>query len=201
MGCCGSGSSSNGAKASAPVNGGGMMAMSLPGAKDGMEILEYIGTSASDMTWYGPESKVRYVFGGNRKVGYVDKRDVTKMVALVDQGKPTFRVYQKLHPEVSPEPVEGLVEGAVEEMLVEIEEEAPELITEAEHWTEFKSLEPVVTTGKSTAPFDPSGFSVNALRKQLDKLKESELEALLEAERFGLNRKGALNAIGEVLNG
>lgn len=91
MGCCGGSKLQlNGAAVtSAPYAPG-----TLPG-RDGFEILEYIGGNAGDMTWYGPETRTRYIFGGNRRVGYVDKRDVAKMVALVDQNQKVFKVYQK----------------------------------------------------------------------------------------------------------
>lgn len=93
MGCCGNKLKLNGGS-NESVSRMSVSAATLPG-KDGFEILEYIGTNVGDMTWYGPESRARYIFGGNRRVGYVDKRDVAKMVALLDQGKKAFRVYQK----------------------------------------------------------------------------------------------------------
>lgn len=204
MGCCGSGSSSNGAKAAAPANGGGMMAMSLPGARDGMEILEYIGTSASDMTWYGPESKVRYVFGGNRRVGYVDKRDAVKMVALVDQGKPTFRVYQKPVEEVS---------------VVELEEEILESIEEfpvVELGEEFLIDEPAAveimmtagaelvrvgrTTYTTSLPFSPADYSFRQLSKMVDELTADQLVALAEAEKAGKNRSSVISLFMDKAN-
>lgn len=215
MGCCGSGSSnSNGAKAAAPANGGGMMAMSLPGARDGMEILEYIGTSASDMTWYGPESKTRYVFGGNRKVGYVDKRDVAKMVALVDQGKPTFRIYQK--------PVE-------ETPAVEMSEEANQVMQEfelsralqgidtKEPGEEFLIDEPAAveimmtagaelvrvgrTTYTTSLPFSPADYSFRQLSKMVDELTADQLVALAEAEKAGKNRSSVIGLFTDKANG
>lgn len=204
MGCCGSGSKIQAAKLNGGGGGATMQAQLLPG-RDGMEILEYVGTSAGDMTWWGPVSQTRYIFGGNRRVGYVDKRDVEKMVALVDQGAKVFRVYQK--------PVEK-----PKAEVVEIREEVPgfEPVILEESWTEFKDLAPMVTTAKTIndpveaamvigvaatrPPFDPAGFSVNALKGRLNNLNEAQLAALLEAEKTGLNRKGAINAIEEVLN-
>lgn len=96
MGCCGSGNSN------AVVSGGSQMAMaaaslngsSLPG-QAGFEILEYIGASTGDMSWFGPVTKTRYVFGGNRRVGYVDIKDAPGMVAMADGGRRVFRVYVK----------------------------------------------------------------------------------------------------------
>lgn len=157
MGCCGN--------SKIKYNGSGetvskisMVAGALPG-REGFEILEYIGSNVGDMTWYGPESRTRYIFGGNRRVGYVDKRDVAKMVALLDQGKKVFRVYHKT---VETKP-----------LTTEVKEE-------------------------TTLPFDPSELSVNQIKARLDTLSDKEIEALIEAEKAGLNRKGAIGALEAV---
>lgn len=101
MGCCGS------SKAQFK-NGGSKVAgnslTSLPG-KDGWEILEYVGTSSGDLTWWGPVTGQRYVMGGNRKVSYVDKADAVSMLKLRDGGREVFRVYVK-----PPEPKVEVVE-------------------------------------------------------------------------------------------
>ena len=136
-----------------------MITSNLPG-KDGFEILEYIGTNSGDMTWYGPETRTRYVFGGNRRVGYVDKRDVAKMVALVDQGAKVFRVYQKP--------------------------------------TEVKLLD-TQPLPEPTLPFDPSLSTLAQIRNQVEGLSDEQLEALLEAEKTGLNRKGAIGVLEAAL--
>jgi len=172
MGCCGG-------KSSPKLNGGGgsrmATVMSLPGAKDGFEILEYIGGNAGDMTWYGPVSRTRYVLGGVHKVGAVDKRDVDGMVALVDQGAKAFRVYQKAAelPSALPEMTAATVE-------------ADGLIGD---------FTPI------TVPFDPSMISVSALKSKLDGLNPDELDALLLSEKQGLNRKGAIAAIESAIYG
>lgn len=163
MGCCGGSSSPklNGG------SGGSLMATraALPG-RDGFEILEYIGTSSSDMTWWGPETGQRYIFGGNRKVGYVDRRDVAKMVALKDRGKQVFQVYQK--PAGGPKA------------------ETPDEISGDEQETAL--------------PFDPAGYTVSGLNTKLDDLDRDELLTLLEAEKAGLNRKGAIAVIEGALD-
>lgn len=115
MGCCGSGisqiSKSGGSQLPAQIAVNGS---SLPG-KTGFEILEYIGPSSSDMSWFGPATRTRYVFGGNRRVGYVDARDAPGMLQMGDNGRPTFRVYVK--------PV--VQEPAIE---IKIDEKAPVLV-------------------------------------------------------------------------
>ena len=103
MSCCGPGISqitkSGGSQLPAQIAVNG-----LPG-KVGFEILEYIGPSSADMTWWGPFTHTtRYVFGGNRRVGYVDARDAPGMLQMGDNGRPNFRVYVK--PAVVEQPVE-----------------------------------------------------------------------------------------------
>lgn len=152
------------------------MATNLPG-KDGFEILEYVGASSSDMTWWGPTTGTRYVFGGNRRVGYVDRRDVDKMVAIQDQGRKAFRVYQK--------PVEE-----IKAPVVEIANEEPAV----------NNSTTKATVTAFSLPFDPDNVSVTHLKRKLSGLKKPELEALLEAEKTGNKRKGAITAIEEALN-
>lgn len=123
MGCCGSGISqitkSGGSQLPAQMSLNG-----LPG-KTGFEILEYIGPSSSDMSWWGPATKTRYVFGGTRRVGYVDARDAAGMLQMGDNGRPSFRVY------VKPAIQEPAIEITVKEPAVEIvtEEPAVEIVT------------------------------------------------------------------------
>lgn len=165
------------------LNGGGasMAATSLPG-KDGFEILEYIGSSAGDMTWWGPESRTRYVFGGTRRIGYVDKRDVAKMVALVDQGQSVFRVYQK-----------------PKELEIKVTLETQDFSKGAKAYQE--GIEALAQVEPEIPPFDPSGLSVAKLKSRLDGLEPAQLQALLEAERVNLNRKGAIAAIEGAIYG
>jgi hypothetical protein len=94
-----------------------MMTISgLPG-KTGFEILEYIGSSSSDMSWWGPVTKTRYVFGGTRRVGYVDARDAAGLLQMGDNGRPNFRVYVK--PEVAPQGTIPATNGHAVEIIVE----------------------------------------------------------------------------------
>lgn len=74
----------------------------LPGAAAGFEILEYIGTNTADVTWTGPVTQHQYYLGGNRKLGYVDRRDVAAMVKFSDRGHPVFRVYTPPKPKPAP---------------------------------------------------------------------------------------------------
>lgn len=110
---------------------------SLPG-RDGFEVLEYIGNSAGTMTWWGPVTRTRYVFGGSRRVGYVDARDAAGMLRIADQGQQAFRIYRK--PVVKPAPVVEVVAAAKPVAAVEpiatavavAEEAKPEAVIETE---------------------------------------------------------------------
>ena len=71
-----------------------------------MTRMEYIGRNQGDTTWWGPETETRYVFGGNRRVGYVDKADVAGMLKMQKEGKPVFRVFRPPpKPQAPPAPV------------------------------------------------------------------------------------------------
>ena len=73
-----------------------------------MTRMEYIGRNAGDSTWWGPETETRYVFSGNRKVGYVDNKDVAGMLEMKKEGKSVFQVFR---PPAKPEapPVKEVV--------------------------------------------------------------------------------------------
>ena len=87
MGCCGRGSG-NGSSSGA---GSGSPSPLLPG-RDGMILLEYVGTSAGDMTYYGSVSSSRYYAGGVHKRIFVDKRDAPGLLDMIEGRKPVFRV-------------------------------------------------------------------------------------------------------------
>lgn len=186
MGCCGN-------KSTPKLNGGSggvssrMVApVMLPGAEEGWELLEYIGSNWGTQTYYGPVSRKKYTFGKSEtdKVKPVIKTDAygegkaKGLLDLEEDGHKTFRVY---------------VRPAVEAPVVEIQEEILEPVAEL--------VKVGATTYTTSLPFNPANYTVGALKRQLVNLKESELEVLLEAEQSGLNRKGAINAIEEVLNG
>jgi len=91
MGCCGGGRSKKATPKATPR--AVSVARDLPG-RAGMTRLEYIGRNQGDTTWWGPETETRYVFGGNRRVGYVDSKDVAGMLAMKKEDKPVFRVFR-----------------------------------------------------------------------------------------------------------
>jgi hypothetical protein len=102
-GCCGGGRARPASKGNPVPKTGG-----LPGGA-GMTKLEYIGDNQGDTTWFGPVTHTRYVFGANRRVGYVDSRDAQGMLAMKgkDGKSPVFRVkveQPKAVPVPPPEP-------------------------------------------------------------------------------------------------
>jgi len=103
VGCCGGGRSNRATpKATSRAVS---VARDLPG-RAGMTRLEYIGRNQGDTTWWGPVTNTRYIFGGNRKVGYVDSADVPGMLAMKKEDRPVFRVFRPpAKPKAPPAPV------------------------------------------------------------------------------------------------
>jgi glycosyltransferase involved in cell wall biosynthesis len=107
MGCCGGRGSRRGRQTAASTTAV-VKELSMPG-QDGMALLEYVGGNAGKMTFWGPETNTRYVFGGSKKVGYVDTADVAGMVGMRDSRRPVF---QAIGRDVMPEPTPEMVEVA-----------------------------------------------------------------------------------------
>lgn len=129
MGCCG------GSRRTTPSTSGGRAAQPLVGAA-GMVLLEYVGGNAGTMTWHGPITRTRYLFGKSRPRGYVDARDVAGMLEMREGREALFRVVPEetkpaLEPELEPmaEGVEVLEEGA--EFKAELVVPAPELTADS----------------------------------------------------------------------
>jgi GT2 family glycosyltransferase/predicted flap endonuclease-1-like 5' DNA nuclease len=103
MGCCGGRGSRRGRRGSRSSTA--VQELSMPG-QDGMVLLEYVGGNSGKMTFWGPETRTRYVFGGSKKAGYVDKNDVSGMVGMRESQRPVFReVEQGVTPKPTPEMV------------------------------------------------------------------------------------------------
>lgn len=96
MGCCGRGNNntpSNGGGGAqmqaARLNvGGNMMAI----GQEGMAQLEYLPKRAGPQMYHGAITKTPYTFGGSRKVGYVDARDVPAFLELREGTQKVFRL-------------------------------------------------------------------------------------------------------------
>lgn len=95
MGCCGSGnrnkpSNGNGAQAqmAARLNVGGNL---LSVGSQGMIQLEYLLNRAGTQVFNGAVTRAAYVFGGSRKIGYVDQRDAEALLDLREGQRAVFR--------------------------------------------------------------------------------------------------------------
>lgn len=103
MGCCGQGSAK--AKTSTSRSGGhalgagGRFAMSkLPG-ESGMVLLEYVPDRAGTQQFVGAVTNLTYVFGGARRQGYVDTRDVPQLLELMEGHRELFRRVESSPPD------------------------------------------------------------------------------------------------------
>lgn len=97
MGCCGNKGQAQSQSAmqmrgAAASNGGrGMAANELVG-QAGFVLLEYTLERAGTSMYYGPVTGAAYAFGGSRTRGYVDARDVEKMLAIWEGRQQAFRM-------------------------------------------------------------------------------------------------------------
>ena len=99
MGCCGNKGKNqarqmNAANARLGILGGANMQNDFIGA-EGMTLLEYLIPAAAASTYYGPVTGATYLFGGKRARGYVDNRDVDKMLEIREGRHQAFRVAGK----------------------------------------------------------------------------------------------------------
>lgn len=106
MGCCGGRSSRRGRRGRRQSVA--VQELNMPG-QDGMVLLEYVGGNSGKMTFWGPETRTRYVFGGTKRVGYVDTNDVPGMVGMREGQRPVFR---EIKQGVTPSPTPKMVEAA-----------------------------------------------------------------------------------------
>jgi glycosyltransferase involved in cell wall biosynthesis len=92
MACCG-GRGKTGQPVKVSANNVAKMggAKKLPGAS-GFVLIEYIGSNAGDMKWRPPNTTVKYVFGGSRKLGNAAKEHLDWFLGLSEKGKPLFRI-------------------------------------------------------------------------------------------------------------
>lgn len=136
--------------------------------EDGMLMIEYIGGNVGTSTWVGPVTKTPYVFGGTRKVGYVDARDAQAMVDLRINRSQTFRMYT---PAKKAKPV------AVKPVEPQVEPEAVPL--------------------DDSVGLDPSTMTVKALRDALKdgKFTLEEIDKAGEIEARGAARATALKLL------
>jgi glycosyltransferase involved in cell wall biosynthesis len=95
MACCGGRDkgAKTAAKASNNVAKSGGTKQSIPGAS-GFILVEYVGSNAGDRKWRPPDTTVKYIFGGSRKLGNVAQEHLDWFVGLKENQKSIFRVAQ-----------------------------------------------------------------------------------------------------------
>lgn len=113
MGCCGGNKNRTpstrvmraaarvGAVAASGRTAGAFSAQSLPG-EQGMVMLEYLLAKSGSVPYYGASTGTMYVFGGQRRLGYVDVRDADAFLEMVEGHRQTFRLYKAAVP-IAPE--------------------------------------------------------------------------------------------------
>jgi len=92
--------------------------------REGMVLIEYIGANMGTMTWFGDVTQVRYAFGGTRRSGYVDARDVAHFLGVMEGRHPIFRRVKIVAPKPEPAPTPTPTPVPVEDVIVTVESEA-----------------------------------------------------------------------------
>jgi glycosyltransferase involved in cell wall biosynthesis len=152
-------------------------AESLLIGRDGMTSMEYVGKNAGDSTYWGEVTGQQYRFGGGRKYGYVDNRDVAGLLSIAVGGKPVFKVY------VAPKtPTPAAVVANQDEAIAE-----PQETIAAE-----TSVEPAETLDEAEL-FDPSSATATQVQAWLDTgPSKAQINLALNAEQSGKARKTVL---------
>jgi glycosyltransferase involved in cell wall biosynthesis len=91
VGCCGGSRRSRPSRAIPRTS----PAASMRVGREGMKLLEFVGTSSGSATYWGAETGQRYVFGNNDRdrIKYVDIADVDGMLDIWKGHGPTFSIY------------------------------------------------------------------------------------------------------------
>lgn len=194
MACCGQRTVS--LPAGSGARGLDMNSVNLVG-QEGMTLVEYLGGNAGTQIWHSPLTNVRYVFGGKRKLGFVDNRDIEWITTTFWEGdRAIFRVAPQ-----QPEAAELDIDPGEAS---EINPVTPDTaVTDAPVVTGDDTVAPpgapaeVVETAVVAAPFDPKAFNITDLKAQLGSQPYSvaQLNAVLAAENADSPRTGAVSAI------
>lgn len=180
MGCCGSRSASSNGNG----NGANRMAQLAAEPKEGMTLLEYTGKSQLRASYYGPVTKQRYQFGKTRVLGYVRNSDVDGMLAFKEDGATVFRL--PAPPQAQAAPV------------------LPNKVLAAAPSTQEGGELPagfVLTSGPDEVAVvtDPGSMTIAELEAYATDLSPEQLAVLLDAEKAGKGRVGAVSLIEELL--
>ena len=177
MGCCGGRKTTTTA---APRRSTSTTAL-LPGS-EGMVLLEYTGGSDGKISFWGPVSHTRYVFGGKTKFSYVDARDVEGMLAIIEGKHPIFHRAPVL-------PKQPPVEAVAPETLVEEATIDPDLAVAT-------VMVGDVSDGEITElrP-DVGSMTLVELRDAIITASPETIEVWLAQEREGKRRAGAIQML------
>lgn len=208
MACCGKGGNKAPTMTARIAGNGSTRTMALSSTNivgsTGMEQLEYQGQKMSS-TWTGPVTNASYRFGIDRKIGWVDKRDVgerNKSGFLNMKDSRTdiwlFNRYTKTTIAASPTDESG-EEAVVEETIAEeptqvlVDQEVVELDSFNQVNFDSQSSEPVV---ESTVP-NPTDATVAEMQEW--DLTKAEWNEVYKLELAGRHRTTALRFIEEKL--
>lgn len=176
MSCCG------GSNVSAAQNESGAQAQSSPemGA-EGMTLMEYLGFNAGTESYYSRDGRRQYVFGGSRKKGFVDNRDVQTLLDIIEGRRQTFQIAEDAPaaPAPSATPSEPLLEVIGDGPEVTTLEAAPSVTITG------PASEAVVTnesTGEELEPDHPSHADgtpeLDAEREATEDMTQDPVEAV-----------------------
>lgn len=156
-------------------------------ARDGYEVLEYIGEQEGTQSFTAP-SGTRYRFGNNpgHRIKYVLLADVGHLMSLSDSGRPKFRQIS------SGAAASGLTEAALVTPSSSIQAQAtvePAPVAEPEPDSDtIREIEEMPEIG-----------SVSELRKKIPTLSENDLASFILREKNGANRGTAINLMESAL--
>lgn len=189
MGCCGGRGPSTVSR-----NGGNGMARSLSGVpSEGMTLIQYSGKSILRASYYGLVTKTRYQFGKTRALGYVDNRDVEGFLNFKEDGSKVFSLAQ----------TKGVAPEATKQANAKAEtsqgEDGQLVVVSAD--TSDLSAEATITSGPEAVAIvtDPGDMTVAELKLYAEDKTPEQLAALLDAEKAGKARVGAISLLTEAL--
>lgn len=160
-----------------------------------MTLIEYSGKSILRGSYYGPVTRTRYQFGKTRALGYVDNRDVPGLLDFKEDGAKVFSLAQVAAKEATPETI-GQANAKAE---TSQGQDGQLVVVSAD--TSDLSAEATITSGPEAVAVitDPGELTVSALREHIVGHTPEQLAALLDAEKAGKGRVGAINLLTEAL--
>jgi glycosyltransferase involved in cell wall biosynthesis len=174
----------------------------LPGAKDGMVILEYNGKNAGDESWVGLATRQVYIFGGVQKRGYVDRRDAGARPTRNSNGNGFLAmrednryVFNEWFPSIVPKEPETLLVEIQESYIQESYTRSYVPPTDNTPAINFNPTLDIVDT-----ILNPADFSLTEIKVTVTDLTVTKLEAMLESEKSNKNRSTVIKAIKKELN-